>query len=211
MSLTAIETYYRFFGVSWAISGTHKPEIHTIKNWPKEAAVKVPTEMSYSKGVVRWGYDIPPDAERVSWFKLLLAEDTLHAKVRESKQLATTRAMLIKFEKTVVDVTADYLRKLWTFTLDEIKRQDPSSMEGMPFRIVLSVPANWPKIAQDKMRTAAKVAGLLDRQLSGLETQLELVGEPEAAAIAAFFEGPVLYSVKVYKLDARLGIDSRLI
>ncbi|KAH7341154.1 hypothetical protein BKA66DRAFT_544029 [Pyrenochaeta sp. MPI-SDFR-AT-0127] len=186
-----------YSGVSWAISGIHKPEIHTVKDWPKEKAVKVPTEVAYTRGTVQWGYSIPPDAERVSWFKLLLAEERLPPKVRDSRQLQHTRKLLQKLNKSAVDVTADYLRKLWEFTLADIKRQDPNSMEGMPFRIVLSVPANWPKAAQEKMRSAAKMAGLLDRQGLGLQTQLEFVGEPEAAAVAAFFEGTVRHNIRV--------------
>ncbi|KAF1843607.1 uncharacterized protein K460DRAFT_396871 [Cucurbitaria berberidis CBS 394.84] len=187
-----------YSGVSWAISGTHYNDVNTVDNWPNgDHHVKVPTEITYDKGVVQWGYSIPPDAERLSWFKLLLAENKLPPKVRESKQLQSTKKLLQKLNKTEVDVTSDYLQRLWLCALEDIRRQIPNSIDGMPFRIILSVPAKWPKEARDKMHSAAQKAGLLSRQGGGLETKLEFVGEPEAAAIAAFFEGNVRHNIKV--------------
>ncbi|KAF3767179.1 hypothetical protein M406DRAFT_39951 [Cryphonectria parasitica EP155] len=51
------------------------------------------------------------------------------------------------------------------------------------FNVVITVPAMWSLEAQMKMRTAAKMAGILSRRLAG-ETTLTLVAEPEAAALA---------------------------
>ncbi|KAF1938603.1 hypothetical protein EJ02DRAFT_514404 [Clathrospora elynae] len=186
-----------YSGVSWAISGTHGDDVNTVSNWPTSHHVKVPTEISYDNGVVKWGYAIPPDAERLSWFKLLLAEDSLPQKVRESSQLQATKKLLQKLNKTALDVTSEYLQKLWLYALDDIRKQIPNSIDGMPFRIVLSVPAKWPKEARDRMQSAAQRAGLLSRQTTGLETKLEFVGEPEAAAISAFFESNVRHNIKV--------------
>jgi len=56
--------------------------------------------------------------------------------------------------------------------------------ENMTLKIVLTVPAIWDHKAQELTRKAAEMAGLLARN----DTTLELVGEPEAAALAVFDE-----------------------
>jgi molecular chaperone DnaK (HSP70) len=56
--------------------------------------------------------------------------------------------------------------------------------ENMTLQIVLTVPAIWDHKAQELTRKAAEMAGLLVRS----DTTLELVGEPEAAALAVFDE-----------------------
>jgi molecular chaperone DnaK (HSP70) len=131
------------------------------------------------------------------WFKLLLMGDDLPKEVRESPQIVATTKLLRQLNKEAVDVTADYLKRLWEFAIVEIRQQNPRSIDGMPFRIVIGVPANWPQKAQDKMRIAAKRAGLLDTRKGGLETELEFVAEPEAAAVAAFHEGNIRYNICV--------------
>lgn len=181
--------------MSWAISGSQT--IHTIDQWPKGDHVKVPTVLAYEPdGAVQWGYAIKPGLDRVEWFKLLLAEDYLEESVRNSHHLVATKALLKRLGKTVEDVTADYLKRLWEHALSAIKRDISTSMDGMPFRIVVGMPANWPLDAQKKMRSAAAKAGILSRRY-GLETVLEFVAEPEAAAVAAFFEGNIQHDVEV--------------
>jgi hypothetical protein len=160
--------------------------------------VKVPTEISYhTDGTIQWGYTISPDVEKLSWFKLLLAENELAQEVRESPQLKATRKLLDRLGKDAVEVTADYLRLIWQYALAEIRRQNPRSTDGMPFRIVIGVPANWPPGAQAKMRTAAQRAGLLESRAGGLLTDLEFIAEPEAAAVAAFHEGNIRHNICV--------------
>jgi molecular chaperone DnaK (HSP70) len=123
--------------------------------------------------------------------------DALPKEVRESPQIVATTKLLRELNKDAVDVTADYLKRLWEFAIGEIRQQNPRSIDGMPFRIVIGVPANWPSKAQDKMRIAAERAGLLETRKGGLETELEFVAEPEAAAVAAFHEGNIRYNICV--------------
>lgn len=178
--------------------GTHEPSVNVVTQWPGETSVKVPSEIAYKDGVVHWGFTIPPDVERLQWFKLLLLkENERFAKVQGSKQLKAARQLLEKLSKSAVDVVADYLGRLWECALVDIRKQEGSSMDGMPFRIVLTVPANWPLEARDEMRKAAQKAGLLDRRMGALETKLEFVGEPEAAALAAFFDGNIRRNIRV--------------
>jgi molecular chaperone DnaK (HSP70) len=193
-----------YSGVSWIISGVDDARIHTVDNWPNGLEhVKVPTAISYrTNGTIEWGYAISPDAERLSWFKLLLAEEILPPDVRDSIQLKVTKKVLHRLKKSAEEVTADYLRRLWEYALTDIRRQNPRSIDGMPFRIVIGVPANWPQDAQNKMRDAAKQAGLLDPRAGGLMTALEFVAEPEAAALAAFHEGNVRHDIQVSQMIA---------
>lgn len=193
-----------FSGVSWAVSGSQS--INTIDDWPNGAHVKVPTVLSYAPdGSISWGYAVSPGTERLSWFKLLLAEEHLPESVQMSKHLTATRNMLSRLGKKVEEVTADYLECLWNYALAEIKRQIPGSFDGMPIRIVLGMPANWPLNAQEKMRRAASRAGMLNRRAGGLVTALEFVAEPEAAAVAAFYEGNIQHNVEVCHTSFRLS------
>lgn len=123
--------------------------------------------------------------------------DALPKDVRESPQIVATMKLLRQLNKDPVDVTADYLKRLWDFAMVEIRHQNPRNIDGMPFRIVIGVPANWPQQAQDKMRIAAEQAGLLKSRVGGLETELDFVAEPEAAAVAAFHEGNIRYNIRV--------------
>jgi hypothetical protein len=140
----------------------------------------------------------------LGWFKLLLAEEHLPASVLMSKHLTATRNTLSRLGKEVEDVTADYLERLWQYTLAEIQRQIPRSFDHMSFRIVLGMPTHWPLDAKEKMRRAASRAGMLNHRAGGLVTALEFVAESEAAAIAAFYEGNVRHNVEVCHIIPRL-------
>lgn len=91
--------------------------------------------------------------------------------------------LLKKYKKKPLDVTADYLRLLWAHAMGNIQESvDPVLWENIKMKIVLTVPAIWDHKAQDLTRQAAKMAGMLDRKGS----TLELIAEPEAAALAVF-------------------------
>jgi hypothetical protein len=90
--------------------------------------------------------------------------------------------------KTAVEVVADYLRLLWDHTITSMKRERGSRVvDGLPFKVVLSVPAIWKPYALSRMLVAARMAGILDERLCG-DTTLHLVSEPEAAALATLSE-----------------------
>ncbi|ORY19152.1 hypothetical protein BCR34DRAFT_609778 [Clohesyomyces aquaticus] len=180
-----------YSGVSWAISNQQNPQVNVVTNWPDAPAEnpKVPTEIWYTKGGIQWGYSIPPEAEPLKWFKLLLLKHgDMPPKIADSDQLVAARKLLEKIGKPLVEVIADYLHRLWDFAIQDINRQLGASVDGMPFRVVMTVPANWPRDAQKEMEKAAKQAGILDRRMGGLETKFEFVAEPEAAAIASFLD-----------------------
>lgn len=141
----------------------------------------------FSNGKVSsWGFNLDPDRHHISWFKLGLSEEG--TKILEQKQperFQKLQDLLIRYKKSPLDVSADYLRLLWAHAMKYIQeRTDDVIWEVVKFKVVLTVPAMWDHKAQDLTRQAAKMAGILDPK----GAVLELIGEPEAAALAVFTE-----------------------
>jgi len=151
---------------------------------------KTPTEIVYNssrfnKRVVSWGYEVPANQTPLKWFKLCLVDESkLSADIRRSQHLITARQMLADHGLTAVDAAADYLRQLWKYTLESLERElGKTAVNGLPFRVIVTVPACWKDAAMTNTLEAAKKAGIKDHRLCG-ETTLDLVPEPEAAALA---------------------------
>lgn len=149
--------------------------------------MKTPTEIHYDKssGSQAWGYGVPIDAEPLRWFKLLLVDrENLPEEFRNSRQLSRASDLVKSHRKNPVDVVADYLRLLWNHTLEQLCRdRGESAIKGSKFKVWITVPAIWDERARERMLVAAKKAGILSRRAAG-PTQLNLVAEPEAAALA---------------------------
>jgi hypothetical protein len=93
--------------------------------------------------------------------------------------------VLAQHGKGLVDVAADYLRCLWTHATEIIQSRIGRDLwENVQLRLVLTVPAIWDHKAQELTRKAAEMAGML----AWSDTTLELIGEPEAAAMAVLEE-----------------------
>jgi len=89
---------------------------------------------------------------------------------------------------TAIDAAADYLRQLWKYTIESIEREfGAQPVRGLPFRVIVTVPAMWKPNAMERTREAAKRAGILESRLCG-KTTLDLIPEPEAAALATLAE-----------------------
>lgn len=159
---------------------------------------KAPTQLVYAprmksdqadRKVLSWGYGIDPKQEPLKWFKLCLEQKKhLHPNVQKSDQLAKAERMLNDKGKTATDATADYLRQLWRSIKEDLGRQcGATAVRGLLFHVILTVPAMWLDSAQNNTRTAAKQAGILELRLCGATT-LDLIPEPEAAALATLAE-----------------------
>ncbi|GAW26935.1 putative Hsp70 family chaperone [Rosellinia necatrix] len=168
-------------GVCWALNEGQK-KLRVIMDWPNPQAAnanaeKVPSTISYQDGIVHsWGYEVDIRAESFKWIKILLEPEKKYsqtvAEVRNSNNLLT------KLGKTADEVVTDYLRQLWEYTREDIrKRIDEEHWEDM-FKVhaVLTVPAMWSHKAKDRTLAAARRAGFPE--------YIEIVTEPEAAALA---------------------------
>ena len=166
-------------GVSWAVNGGSKV-IRLIENWPNPAAEvanqeKVPSIISYVDGKPqKWGYTVGLTDESFRWIKILLEEN--HQYVTSVEPVQNSNNLLIKVKKTAQEVVADYLKLLWQYTLDDIRKFHPTFESIFALRVVLTVPAIWSPAAKEKTKQAAHLAGMPDA--------IKLVTEPEAAALA---------------------------
>ncbi|KAK8000514.1 hypothetical protein PG990_013114 [Apiospora arundinis] len=171
-----------------------QPRVDVIRDWPAETVYerdlqKVPTRLHYGDdGQIYWGFNIPDNVEPLQWFKLLLLDEgDMDNHLRNSEHIKKAQNMLNDLGKDAITVTADYLRLLWNHALGNAKRiKGRGTVESRPFHVILTVPAVWPESARNRMRRAAEKAGIFDKRLGGVTT-LELISEPEAAAIAVLY------------------------
>ncbi|KAK7958447.1 hypothetical protein PG988_013295 [Apiospora saccharicola] len=176
-----------FSGVSWAYS--EDPDlIHEVSHWPAESQnkdeIQVPT--IYDVATNNFGYMVSQDALPIRWFKLLLIDDKyVKYDLKSCEYLYDAKWRLEERSMDVVGLIADYLRKIWQHTVSEISVQ--VDIDALPLRVAITVPAIWPQYAREKMKAAAKRAGMLEYRPIG-KTVLQLVEEPEAAALATLFE-----------------------
>lgn len=179
-----------YSGIAWCWSG-QPDNIQLVTRWKTRLNLnhdnaKVPTEIYYQQdGHTCWGYDVPPEEEPIKWFKLLLVDQAdLAMELRNSAQITRARELVRFHEKQPVDVVADYLRLLWAHAIDDITRdRGESAVRGSVFKVWVTVPAIWKEDACRRMRQAAEQAGILKPRTAG-PTTLDLVAEPEAAALA---------------------------
>ena len=179
MDTLSLADGYRHSGVSWAVNGGSKV-IRLISNWPHPQAQnasndKVPSSISYVNGKPqKWGYIVGLNDESFRWIKILLEEDHKYAHMVEPVKDSNT--LLRKVQKTAQEVVADYLKLLWEYTIDDIRKFHPDYQNIFSIRVVLTVPAIWSPAAKDKTQQAAKLAGI--------PGNIQMVAEPEAAALA---------------------------
>ncbi|KAI1307114.1 hypothetical protein F5Y03DRAFT_405699 [Xylaria venustula] len=189
-----------FSGVSWLVCrpGSPRGQPEVVSQWPTSNynrqnnpdSLKVPSKVYYdTNGTFSWGYKIPAGVETIEWFKLLLLNDgDLQNHLKGSSHLHDAKRLLSKLRKSPVQVTSDYLKALWNHALKQICDEKGSNfVDGMPFEVVLTVPAIWTDYARGRMYEAAKLAGILKDRTAG-ETNLSFISEPEAAAIATMPE-----------------------
>lgn len=179
--------------MSWAHSSTPN-DIHHVAHWPYDGKrgkdeVQIPTQVDFA--TQDWGYLISKDADPIRWFKLLLLEprdlkrDMKDTSVPLEDARTKLRAHAGFEEGAVVDLIANFLKKLWDHAMEEIAYE--MDLDLLPIKVAITVPAIWPLYARQKMETAAKKAGILNPRRIG-ETTLILVEEPEAAAVSTLFD-----------------------
>lgn len=191
--LTELFFVASFSGVAWALS-TSPNDIVIISSWetddiPRSTDLhKVPSVLTYNSSgeVTSWGYRLDEERHAISWFKLCLSEQATQKLAKDQPERYERLQVLFKnLNKEPIDVVVDYLRCVWEHVVEDIREKiDDWLWENVKLKIVLTVPAIWDHKAQEMTRRAAEKAGLLKRE----DTTLELIGEPEAAALEVFTE-----------------------
>lgn len=151
----------------------------------------MPSTIAYDRNgkVTKWGYYVreqDKDAFRFRWMKILL--DPSHKYYKEAPHIQEMVARLTMLGKTAEDVISDYLKCFWDHTLATLRRKR-EELELYTWQVVLTVPAVWTPAAKDKTLKAAIKAGM--------PADIQLVTEPEAAALAVLKDKTEEDTVKV--------------
>ncbi|KAK2937323.1 hypothetical protein FoTM2_000541 [Fusarium oxysporum f. sp. vasinfectum] len=132
-------------------------------NKPLDDAVIIGIDFGTTYSGVAWAYSREPE---------------------EIEILKEARRLQSKVGKEPVEIVACFLRKIWDHSVESIRRAiGDGVMKRSKFQVVITLSAIWPPYAQQRMKMAAKQAGILDPRLAG-PTTLRFVSEPEAAALA---------------------------
>ncbi|EGX45330.1 hypothetical protein AOL_s00170g37 [Orbilia oligospora ATCC 24927] len=170
-----------FSGLSWAVNLGEK-KVSVVNSWETLTSFrptndKVPTQISYT-GNEPTSYGYTANKKPFKWFKVLLQQGHYSEGV---KDVRAAQDSLLEVSKSIDEVVSDYLRWLWGRGKEDISRKQGSNFEGeYECRVVLTVPAVWSPVAKDRTLKAAKKAGL--------PSNIKLVTEPEAAALATLKE-----------------------
>ncbi|KAF5547314.1 heat shock 70 kDa 12B [Fusarium mexicanum] len=194
-----------YSGIAWCRAGDIN-EIKFITNWKKRSFAqgdkqKVPSAIFYhhlNDEDPEWGATTPQDDTVLRWFKLLLVDEKdLPDHIRHSVQLKTARALMLKANKTPVQILGDYLRQLWRHCRQNILRAEGRRMMTVStVHLVVTLPAIWPYYVRSRMTEALGHAGLLNITKTG-HTTLAFISEPEAAALTCLKENADRFNVRV--------------
>ncbi|KAF9766862.1 hypothetical protein IL306_000668 [Fusarium sp. DS 682] len=194
-----------YSGIAWLRPGRNN-QTKFITNWKKRSFAqgdkqKVPSAIFYhhlNDEDPAWGFTTPHDENVLRWFKLLLVDEKdLPEHIQHSVQLKTARALMLKANKTPVQILGDYLRKLWGHCRQNIvKAEGQRMMKISVVNLVVTLPAIWPHYVRSRMTEALGHSGLLNVTRDG-ETTLSFISEPEAAALTCLKENADRFNVKV--------------
>jgi hypothetical protein len=169
-------------------------EISVIKSWPDHpfTELKTPTRIAYARepaniGKItrnQWGFQVTPKLKSYTWTKLLLDKDIDLTEFDDPSltQLYGDGFLALPAGKTAKDVCKDYLREMYQFTMEKLKKEVSAEvLEVTPLEIWVTMPAIWSDKAQAATRDAARAAGFGSRPFD----KVCMITEPEAAALAA--------------------------
>lgn len=172
-------------------------EIKIFTDWPgalrenNEQNEKTPSVMAYANenpdqgGQDAWGYEVEAGSKSYSWTKLLLDAGSEVAKYDDPNLRTSMDEGMLQLPKgkKAVQVVGDYLSKVHDHLIEAITEKCGGSdiLEVTPIEYWLTVPAIWSDEAKAATRRAALSAGFGSRSID----EINLVPEPEAAAMLA--------------------------
>lgn len=167
-------------------------DIVVINSWPgpsrdTETVFKTPSRIAYaSENDIRsnrWGFQVEPGMTAYSWTKLLLDKNTPRAQYDDVTLESTGGMGILKLPhgKAAVDICADFLRPIYHHLLETLERQiTRETLKVTPLEFWFTMPAIWSDQAQNATKKAAELAGFGSRP----GDIINMISEPEAAAIA---------------------------
>lgn len=187
-----------FSGIAWAL--TSRPDqIHMIEKWQSNdgsgfKSPKVPSKIAYNRDgtVSTWGFK--SENPCLNWFKLLLCEEAEDRAASQEALFSELRSELDRLRKKPEDVVADYLEQVWKHARFMLQLEHGKALDKMNMRVVVTVPAIWDHVAKDLTKKA--VIQAIRPQV--FETDVQVIGEPEAAALAVFDD---MQKARVQQLD----------
>ncbi|KAF2154314.1 hypothetical protein K461DRAFT_312251 [Myriangium duriaei CBS 260.36] len=165
---------------AWGKEKNASERIREISIWPgrdNNSFKKIPTKIAYcdsgSAQDVKWSYQLKPTDDCLQCFKLLLDPRQEFPSWVDPEDL---KNQLKSLNKTAEDIVADYLRHMLDATKYALERRFGAYMaKNTPLDFILTVPAVWTDAAKEATKRAALAAGM--------SNNLQLISEPEAAAI----------------------------
>ncbi|KAL3449873.1 hypothetical protein BJX65DRAFT_305887 [Aspergillus insuetus] len=184
-----------FTGASFVSTRAHDiNDIVLIKSWPgparhTEIVLKTPSRIAYAAengGRERWGYQVEPGMVAHSWTKLLLDLGTPLTQFDDALEDAAGMGIFkLPPGKSAIQVVADYLSNVYRHILQAIAKQiTEATLQITPLEFWFTIPAIWSDEAKHATLQAARLAGFGTRP-GNAEDKINLITEPEAAAIAA--------------------------
>lgn len=151
---------------------------------------KTPSRIAYAEnGAVAsnaWGFEVTPKMKSYAWMKLLL--DPERATAFDDPSLTATEGsgVLSKpLTKSAVQICADYLAGVGKFAYQHLaKAVSIEVLQATPIEFWFTVPAVWSDRAKADTLNAARIAAKQARIQCHPASQIFLIREPEAAAVA---------------------------
>lgn len=169
--------------------------IEVVNEWPGNSSgylQKVPSQIAYTAENSRldkdlWGYEIPPNAQRQCWTKLLLDDKAHVSEFDDPNVKDSTRSSILTLPegKSPEDVVSDFLSHLYKHCMGLLeKRMTAGVLNATPIEFWFTMPAIWSDEAQYVTKRAAERAGF-GKSPSRNHDSINMITEPEAASIAA--------------------------
>lgn len=193
-------------GLAYGSTTRSWEHVRLIRDWnggKNDNMEKVPTRIAYAFenhfDADLWGYDVDPGMTIVQWFKLLLDNGSAASDYDDILLHQSTGSSLMRLPDGInaQEVATDFLRHLYEHTMTRLEvMMRKTAVEETPIRFLITTPATWSHAARQVTRQAAMDAGFGGRE----GDEVNIVSEPEAAAIAAIKGNMATFGVSQFQV-----------